>query len=104
MSRKPGKPVETVTQTHHARKGAITKEMLFVAERDNMEPGTIRDEVARGRMIIPANVNHASLEPMCIGGNSRIKINANIGNSQANSDIDTEIEKLRKSLKYGPTR
>ena len=61
----------------------------------------VRDEVARGRMIIPANIHHTNLEPMCIGVASSCKINANIGNSSTTSDIDGELEKLRYSVKYG---
>lgn len=99
--RTPGGPGETVTQMHYARRDDVTDEIRYVADREKMEPETIRDEVARGRMIIPANVNHTSLEPMCIGKNSRVKINANIGNSQTTSEIDAEIEKLQTSIKWG---
>ena len=99
--RVPGGPKEAVTQLHYARRGFITEEIRYVAAREHMEPEAIRDEVARGRMIIPANVNHASLEPMCIGKAARVKINANIGNSQTTSDIEAELEKLRTSVKYG---
>ena len=99
--RLPGGPGEAVTQLCHARKGVVTEEMRYVADRERMEPEAIRDEVARGRMIIPANVNHASLEPMCIGKAARVKINANIGNSQTTSEIDAELEKLGTSIKYG---
>src|SRR5271169_813999 len=70
-----------MSQMHFARKGLLTEEMLFVAEREQVAPELIRDEVAAGRMIIPANVNHPELEPMAIGIESRCKINANIGNS-----------------------
>src|ERR671933_2137158 len=100
-SRVPGGPKEAVTQLHYARRGFITEEIRYVADREHMEPEAIRDEVARGRMIIPANVNHASLEPMCIGKAARVKINANIGNSQTTSDIDAELEKLRTSVGWG---
>ena len=100
-SRVPGGPKEAVTQLHYARRGFITEEIRYVAGREHMEPEAIRDEVARGRMIIPANVNHTSLEPMCIGKAARVKINANIGNSQTTSDIEAELEKLRTSVKYG---
>jgi phosphomethylpyrimidine synthase len=99
--RSPGGPGECVTQMRHAREGTVTDEMRFVAEREKMEPKTIREEVALGRMIIPANVNHASLEPMCIGKAARVKINANIGNSQTTSEIDAELEKLRMSTRWG---
>jgi phosphomethylpyrimidine synthase len=89
------------TQMHYARKGMITEEMAFVAEREHVAAGLIRDEVARGRMIIPANINHTNLEPMCIGVASKCKINSNIGNSATTSNIDEELEKLRYSVKYG---
>jgi phosphomethylpyrimidine synthase len=89
------------TQMHYARQGVITEEMEFVARRENLAPELVRGEVARGRMIIPANVNHKSLEPMCIGIASRCKINANIGNSATTSNIDGELEKLHYSVKYG---
>jgi phosphomethylpyrimidine synthase len=79
---------------HYARKGQITGEMQFVAQREQLTPELVRDEVARGRMIIPANINHASLEPMCIGVASACKINANIGNSATTSDINGELDKL----------
>ncbi len=99
--RTPGGPGESVTQLRYAREGLITEEMRYVAGRENMDPEVIREEVACGRMIIPANVNHASLEPMCIGKAARVKINANIGNSQTTSDIDGELEKLRMSVRWG---
>lgn len=89
------------TQMHYARKGIITGEMEYVARRENIGVELVRSEVARGRMIIPANVNHHSLEPMAIGVASKCKINANIGNSATTSNIDEEIEKLRYSVKYG---
>src|SRR5690606_27181065 len=72
----------------------------YVANRESLEPELIRSEVARGRMIIPANIRHTNLEPMAIGVASKCKINANIGNSSTTSDIDGELEKLRYSLKY----
>jgi phosphomethylpyrimidine synthase len=86
---------------HYARRGVITEEMEYVARRENLSPELVRAEVARGRMIIPANVNHLSLEPMCIGVASRCKINANIGNSATTSNIEGELEKLHYSVKYG---
>jgi phosphomethylpyrimidine synthase len=89
------------TQMHYARKGLITEEMEFVARRERLEPSLVRDEVARGRMIIPANIRHANLEPMSIGIASKCKINANIGNSATTSNIDEELEKLRYSVKFG---
>src|SRR6266403_4000860 len=90
-----------VSQMHFARQGLITEEMEYVAKREKLEPELIRSEVARGRMIIPANVHHAALEPMCIGIASKCKINSNIGNSAVTSNIDEELEKLQYSVKYG---
>ncbi len=89
------------TQMHYARKGIITGEMEYVARRENLDPELVRSEVARGRMIIPANINHRNLEPMAIGIASKCKINANIGNSATTSNIDEELEKLRYAVKYG---
>jgi phosphomethylpyrimidine synthase len=89
------------TQIHYARKGMITGEMAFIARRENLSSELIRSEVARGRLIIPANINHHALEPMCIGVASKCKINANIGNSSTTSNIEEELEKLRYSVKYG---
>ena len=89
------------TQMHYARKGQITGEMQFVAQRERLTPEFVRDEVARGRMIIPANINHTSLEPMCIGVGSTCKINANIGNSATTSDIAGELDKLDYAVKFG---
>ncbi len=89
------------TQLHYARKGQITEEMEYVARRERLTAETVRDEVSRGRMIIPANVNHGVLEPMCIGVASTCKINSNIGNSSTTSDVEGELEKLRYSIKYG---
>jgi len=90
-----------VTQMHYAREGVVTEEMGFVAKRENLAPELVRAEVARGRMIIPANVRHVELEPICIGIASRCKINANIGSSAIASDIDHELEKLKAAVKYG---
>src|SRR5687768_8483187 len=89
------------TQMHYARKGIITGEMEYVAGRERLSPELVRSEVARGRMIIPANIHHRSLEPMCIGIASKCKINSNIGNSATTSNIDGEVEKLQYSIKYG---
>src|ERR1700682_6775357 len=89
------------TQLHYPRQGKITEEMDYVARRENLSPEQIRSEVARGRLIIPANINHANLEPMAIGIASKCKINANIGNSAVTSNIEEELEKLRYSVKYG---
>jgi phosphomethylpyrimidine synthase len=89
------------TQMHYARKGVVTQEMQYVAQRERLDPELIRSEVARGRMIIPANIRHANLEPMCIGVASRCKINANIGNSSTTSNIDEELEKLNCAIRFG---
>jgi len=89
------------TQMHYARQGLVTPEMEYVARRENLAPELVRSEIARGRMIVPANIHHANLEPLCIGIASRCKINANIGNSAVTSNVDEELEKLRYSIKYG---
>lgn len=89
------------TQMHYARRGIITGEMEYVARRENQTPELIRDEIARGRLIIPANINHARLEPMCIGVASTCKINANIGNSAITSNVQEELDKLAYCIKYG---
>ncbi len=89
------------SQMHLARQGEITEEMQYVALREELEPEFIRDEIARGRMIIPANINHVNLEPMAIGVGSKCKINANIGNSATTSNIDEELEKLHTAVHLG---
>lgn len=89
------------SQMHYARQGVITEEMEYIAKVENLKPDFVRSEVARGRMIIPANVNHENLIPMCIGINSKCKINANIGNSAVTSNINEELEKLKMCIKYG---
>jgi len=89
------------TQIHYARQGKITGEMEFIAQREDLPAELIRSEVAAGRMIIPANIHHHSLEPMCIGVASKCKINANIGNSSTTSNIDEELAKLSYAVKYG---
>ena len=99
VARRKGHP--NVSQMHYARRGVMTEEMQFVAQREKLEPDFVRQEVARGRMIIPANINHLSLEPMAIGINSLCKINANIGNSAVTSNIEQELEKLHQSVHYG---
>ncbi len=85
----------------YARQGVVTQEMEYIAKREHVTGELIRSEVARGRMIIPANIHHTNLEPMCIGVASSCKINANIGNSATTSNIDEEVEKLRYAVKYG---
>jgi phosphomethylpyrimidine synthase len=92
---------ERYTQMHFARKGMITEEMLFVAEREGVAPEFVRDEVARGRAIITSNKNHLELEPQIIGRMFKVKINANIGNSAITSSIEEEVEKLQWSTLWG---
>jgi phosphomethylpyrimidine synthase len=94
---------EPVTQMHLARRGDITDAMRFVAQREQLEPELVRTEVGRGRLIIPANVNHLKgrLEPMGIGTVATVKINANIGNSAVTSDVDGELEKLHYAVHFG---
>ena len=94
-------PGGNLTQLHFARKGVITEEMRFVAEREGVDPGFVRTEIARGRAILPANVRHTELEPMIIGRNFLVKINANIGNSSVSSSIEEEVEKLRWATRWG---
>src|SRR3954467_8899041 len=92
-----------MTQMESARQGHITKEMHFVAQREDLAPELIRDEVARGRMVIPANTVHLTkkLEPMAIGVASKCKINANIGNSAVTGKVEDELEKLRTAVELG---
>ncbi len=90
-----------LTQLYYARRGELTPEMEFVALREGLEPELVRSEVARGRAIIPANINHPELEPMIIGRNFLVKINANIGNSAVSSSIEDEVEKLRWATLWG---
>ncbi|MGH8717165.1 MAG: phosphomethylpyrimidine synthase ThiC, partial [Burkholderiales bacterium] len=129
LKRKPlrAKPGMNVTQMHYARKGQITPEMEFIAIRENQRrdalselitrqhpgedfgasipkfitPEFVRDEVARGRAIIPANINHPESEPMIIGRNFLVKINANIGNSAITSSIQEEVEKMTWAIRWG---
>ena len=89
------------TQLHYARRGIITPEMQFVAIRENVAPEFVRDEIARGRAILPANIHHPESEPMIIGRNFLVKINANIGNSAVTSTIGEEVDKLRWAVKWG---
>ena len=90
-----------MTQMHYARKGLVTEEMAFVAARERVTAELVRAEVARGRMVIPANVRHTNLEPMGIGIALACKVNANIGNSAVTSDAEGELRKLRVALKHG---
>ncbi|KIM10998.1 MAG: phosphomethylpyrimidine synthase [Sulfuricurvum sp. PC08-66] len=98
LKKRQNDPVRT--QMFYAKQGIITEEMHYVAKVENLEPELIRSEVARGRMIIPANVMHENLEPMAIGIAARCKINANIGSSALASEIDQEVEKIHISQKY----
>lgn len=112
--RKPlrAKAGQNVSQMHYARQGVITPEMEFIAIRENLgleaasiksriTPEFVRDEVARGRAIIPANINHPEIEPMIIGRNFLVKINANIGNSAVSSSIEEEVEKMAWATRWG---
>ncbi len=94
-------PGRCVTQMHYARRGEITPEMEFIALREGLEPAFVRDEVARGRAIIPSNVNHPETEPMIIGRKFLVKINANIGNSAVASSIEEEVEKMTWATRWG---
>ncbi len=103
LNRRPlrARPGQNVTQMHYARRGLITPEMEFVALREGVTPEFVRDEVAAGRAIIPANINHPEAEPMIIGRNFLVKINANIGNSAVTSSIEDEVEKMTWSIRWG---
>ncbi|HEX9305870.1 MAG TPA: phosphomethylpyrimidine synthase ThiC [Anaeromyxobacter sp.] len=90
-----------VSQMHFARRGLVTEEMAHVAKLERIAPELVRDEVARGRLVVPANVKHPELEPIGIGIAATCKINANIGNSAVTSDTRGELDKLRVCLKYG---
>ncbi|HXF33080.1 MAG TPA: phosphomethylpyrimidine synthase ThiC, partial [Candidatus Acidoferrales bacterium] len=92
---------KNVSQMHYARHGEITPEMEFIAIRENCEPEFVRSEVARGRAIIPSNINHPESEPMIIGRNFLVKINANIGNSAVTSTIEEEVEKMTWATRWG---
>ncbi|GED65195.1 phosphomethylpyrimidine synthase ThiC [Lysinibacillus sp. FSL M8-0216] len=103
LVRKPlrAKKGRNVTQLHYARKGIITPEMEFVAIRENMDPDFVRSEIAAGRAIMPSNINHPEAEPMIIGRNFHVKINANIGNSAVSSSIAEEVEKMTWATRWG---
>jgi phosphomethylpyrimidine synthase len=92
---------DAVTQLAYARRGVVTAEMEFVAVRESCSPEHVRDEVARGRAVLPANVNHPESEPMIIGRNFLVKVNANIGNSAVASSIEAEVEKLTWAIRWG---
>ncbi|MFB4165306.1 phosphomethylpyrimidine synthase ThiC [Alteribacillus sp. JSM 102045] len=103
LTRKPlrAKKGKNVTQLHYAKQGIITPEMEFIAIRENMDPEFVRDEVAKGRAIIPASINHPETEPMIIGRHFHVKINANIGNSAVSSSIEEEVEKMTWATRWG---
>ncbi|OMP67171.1 phosphomethylpyrimidine synthase ThiC [Domibacillus epiphyticus] len=92
---------KNVTQMHYAKKGIITPEMEYIAIRENMDPETVCEEVASGRAIIPANINHPESEPMIIGSHFHVKVNANIGNSAVSSSIEEEVEKMTWATHWG---
>eukprot|EP00186_Timspurckia_oligopyrenoides_P002472 CAMPEP_0182444626 /NCGR_PEP_ID=MMETSP1172-20130603/3019_1 /TAXON_ID=708627 /ORGANISM="Timspurckia oligopyrenoides, Strain CCMP3278" /LENGTH=612 /DNA_ID=CAMNT_0024640235 /DNA_START=57 /DNA_END=1895 /DNA_ORIENTATION=+ len=101
IKRREARGDKTFTQMHYARKNMITEEMLYVAVREGLDPEFVRSEVARGRAIIPSNKRHTELEPMIIGRNFKVKVNANIGNSAITSSIEEEVEKLQWSTMWG---
>ena len=90
-----------VTQHHYARRGEITPEMQFVATREGVPAEMVRDEIAAGRAILPANANHPESEPIIIGSKFLVKVNANIGNSAVSSSIEEEVEKLTWATRWG---
>ncbi|MGN4447289.1 phosphomethylpyrimidine synthase ThiC [Bacillus cereus group sp. MYBK79-1] len=103
MDRQPlrAKRGANVTQMHYARNGIITSEMEYVAIREGVEPEFVRKEIAEGRAILPANINHPEAEPMIIGRNFHVKVNANIGNSAVSSSIAEEVEKMTWATRWG---
>lgn len=103
MDRQPlrAKQGANVTQMHYARNGIITSEMEYVAIREGVEPEFVRKEIAEGRAILPANINHQEAEPMIIGRNFHVKVNANIGNSAVSSSIAEEVEKMTWATRWG---
>ncbi|XP_002984674.2 phosphomethylpyrimidine synthase, chloroplastic [Selaginella moellendorffii] len=101
IERRGAKSEPRMTQMFYAKKGVITEEMLYCATRESMEPEFVRSEVARGRAIIPSNKKHTELEPMIIGRNFLVKVNANIGNSAVTSSIEEEVQKLLWATRWG---
>ncbi len=103
LSRRPLRAQDgmNVSQMHYARRGIVTPEMEYIAVREGMDPQFVRKEVAEGRAIIPANINHPECEPMIIGRNFHVKINANIGNSAVASSIEEEVEKMTWATRWG---
>ncbi|UNZ18443.1 phosphomethylpyrimidine synthase ThiC [Streptomyces sp. 891-h] len=96
-----GRGDSAVTQLAYAKRGEITPEMEYVALRENLTPEFVRDEIAAGRAVLPANVNHPETEPMVIGKNFLVKVNANIGNSAVTSSIEEEVEKMTWATRWG---
>ncbi|MGP3991045.1 phosphomethylpyrimidine synthase ThiC [Streptomyces sp. 3N207] len=96
-----GRNATAVTQLAYAKRGEITAEMEYVALRENLTPEFVRDEIAAGRAVLPANVNHPETEPMIIGKNFLVKVNANIGNSAVTSSIEEEVEKMTWATRWG---
>ncbi len=103
LTRRPlrGKAGMAPTQIRYAREGVVTPEMEFIGIREGIDPEYVRDEIARGRAIIPSNINHPESEPMIIGRNFLVKVNANIGNSAITSSIEEEVEKMLWATKWG---
>jgi len=101
LERPARRGTDNVTQLRYAREGIVTPEMEFVAEREQMDPAFVRSEIAEGRAILPNNVNHPESEPMIIGRNFKVKVNANIGASKVTSSIENEVEKLRWAVTWG---
>jgi len=101
VTKREARADENYSQMHYARRGWITEEMAFVAQREGRTAEFVRDEIAAGRAVIPANRRHLELEPVIIGRNFRTKINANIGNSATHSSISEEVEKLQWSIMWG---
>ena len=103
LTRKPlrAKPGKAPTQIRYAREGIVTPEMEFIGIREGIDPEYVREEIARGRAIIPSNINHPESEPMIIGRNFLVKVNANIGNSAITSSIEEEVEKMLWATKWG---
>ncbi|CAM5732723.1 phosphomethylpyrimidine synthase ThiC [Mycolicibacterium aubagnense] len=98
---RPGVVKDRGTQLQRARNGEITAEMAFIAEREGMPAELVRQEVAAGRAVIPANHNHPELEPMIIGKAFAVKVNANIGNSAVTSSISEEVDKMVWATRWG---
>ncbi|MFJ5224288.1 phosphomethylpyrimidine synthase ThiC [Streptomyces sp. NPDC088400] len=96
-----GRSGQAVTQLTYARRGEITSEMEYVAIRENVSPEVVREEIAAGRAVLPANVNHPEIEPMIIGKRFLVKVNANIGNSAVTSSIEEEVEKMTWATRWG---